>query len=522
MMPFVKKKFVIFSLRLTILLVVALSAGGRDVALSQVQPQPSMEQMVRQDLQRLRQRIESAREILRAYDHAKAQELLKQAESMAQNAHHLYQQHRFREARTQIQMAFRLIDQAIRMALEGPIKRYANQLESLMRMAESTVLGSGNREAERLVQEAKKHQQAAARALKNGEYAQAVEAYWMAIQTLERAIKMVHSGMAPRSTRDTQPTDMPHTLWSRFEDLALRVHDTLQQSDNPQARTIYEQAIRQARKAEAAYRGGNQVLAENLLNGAYRLLLRALDMASSENRVSETFLRQEMHTLELLLGRAGELPRSQASEALLVRARELYRKAQEAMAGGQFEAAQGYLKLCRGMLMRILREQPATGPQQAQRVTAELQAIRRQLENVATSMRDERRSDLQMLFGQARRAADQAEAELQQGDSDAALQHILVAQRLLDRLSGLLTGQPPQVSRQRAVQKVAALRDMIQRLESDLEPAELRVRPLLEQARELLDLADQQLQQNHVLLAFELADVGIDLLKRAARLTRQD
>ena len=492
---------------------------------AQVQPQPALQHMVQQELRRLKQRLEATAQILRAYQHQQAQELLRQAENIAKRAHRLYQLKKYREARQQIQQAFMLLDKAIRIALRGPIRRYLNQLRSLMRIAENTVIGSGNREAERLVQEAKKRQRAGDEAYKRGEYAHAVELYWMAILNLERAIKLVQAGVSAVPGREVRPMDYNRLFRDRFETLATRVHEALQNARSPRARTIYQQAIRQARKAEEAHRAGKQRMAQHLLNGAYRLLLRALDLASGQSGLTAGYLKNELRTLEMLLARiqeTGETRGRSPNARLLQRARELLTKARQAMDAGDHAAAQNYLKLSRGILTRLLRtERSKERRTNEQRISRELETLERDIEKAGVRFKSENLQIPLEILTFARQASSRAREHYRRGEFNLALQNIMAAQRFLNRALTLGRGQRPVFDRNMIEQKINQLKEMIGRLETETGPGADRLQPVIRQTRDLVRQAEERLRRNDNLMAYELCDVAMELLKKAVRMTRE-
>ncbi len=481
--------------------------------------QPTQAQAAKQELQRFQQRLDAVQEILRAYRNRKAEELVMQAQKLAEQAHEMFRRRRYMEARQTIMQAQRMLEEAIRTALFDPLRRLVSRLQVLMRKAESQVLSGGNFEAGRFLNKARDLQRKAEAARRRGELFQAVERYRLAIWYVEKALSYGQPQNAPIT--DVR-MDMNQSERQRFENLAARVRTAVEHSGNRTAQTIFEQAQRQARKADDAYQSGRKQLALDLMNGAYRLLLRALDLASRQQQRRPAALQNELASLTEMLRRAESLQLQGAQGAVVLRrVRQNLRQAEQSLQQHRYGEAASYLKLARGLLTRILRgQQKFKG--NARRLREEIRNLRIDIKAMEEMLGDMPNPQLRVLLRMARGAAKRAREQFQSGAYSAALQQVFVAQRLLSRAEKLAAGGRPQIGEPAAREHIAQLRQMLAEMEQSPPGSATAADVLLQQAHEFLNRAQKFAAQGNFLLAYEMADLGIEVVKRVFRSVRQD
>ncbi len=120
-----------------------------------------------QAFERLNHTLEVVRQLVSSLENVRAMQLVIEAESLRNQAFADFQNENFVAAAAKIKFAFLKLEQAVRITLEGPVKRLRSRLEELMRQADNLVLGGNHKEAERILQEAKLNRDAAERALAN-------------------------------------------------------------------------------------------------------------------------------------------------------------------------------------------------------------------------------------------------------------------------------------------------------------------------------------------------------------------
>ncbi|RMD93383.1 MAG: hypothetical protein D6814_15745 [Calditrichaeota bacterium] len=284
--------------------------------------------------------------------------------------------------------------------------------------------------------------------------------------------------------------------------------------------------MNQARKAEELHKAGNPVMALQMFNGAYRLLLRALDLASGNAILSEAYLRSEIETLGELLKQARErlqLSPSPQNRLLLRRAENNLGSALQLMKQKRFKAARVHLRLARAFVSRLLRNPGARPGTSDQRVAEELAYLNKDILEAEKRIDAAQNPRAFELVKVARQAARKAEAKYRRGRLQAAVQLTLVAQRFLSKADNLYKRQMPRVSQSQVAQHIQQLRQMILELENETAGTEAPlVQNILAEARDLLQQAEDKKSAGRRFLAYQLADVGIELVRKAMRLTRQD
>jgi hypothetical protein len=166
-----------------------------------------------------------------------------------------------------------------------------------MRRAEQNVSDSRNRQAERLINQAKKMQAEAEGAALQRNICLATSGYEHANNSLREALKLVEG---PLRTPEASLEVTINREKERYENLETRAREAIETGKNASAALVFAQAQKQGRAAEEAWRKGQVALAQQLYRGATRLLLRAIDLALAGKKDQE-FGRNETALLQELI-----------------------------------------------------------------------------------------------------------------------------------------------------------------------------------------------------------------------------
>lgn len=491
--------------RVVVFLLLLLGFAAAMQSSLEAQTRPPRE-VLRQLAEQIKEKIATTRQILSEFPNERARQLLDQAMENFREAEAFYNREEYSQAKAKFDAAIRLLDQALGLALDNTLKRLSSRLNDLMRQAENEVIGKGNREAERVLQNAKSEQRRAEEAVQRGTYAHAIERYNLAISLAQKAIDLA------------RVVDLGH---DRFYALAERVKDAVETCDNAQARTIYDLALKNYRRAEEALSQGNRPMAEQMYNGAIRLLLRALDLCTSGSYTTdERILRNEVATVRELINSArGQMqtrddPRSRA---LMQRTEEQLRRAESAIEQGQYTIARTQLGLVRNLMERVLRSGMSPAGTEAQRTESELDLLRDDLQRFQ-QQHPSIDSETRELLQYAEQAATRAQQDFAEGRHRAAIQQILIGQRLLSRAENNLQGTRQGISRNIAEAKINRLRELLREAEAALTDRNTPFSDrLLNDAKNLLIQANAKLAEQRYYLAGELADIGTEMLMTALR-----
>lgn len=401
-----------------------------------------LEGRVKKSLEELKNLLAQANEVLNVFEHREARDLLAKAFELYKKAEDQYNRAlmsaREREgllnmAMGNINLARPLVQGAMRLSLGRQLVLLRNSLEELFRRAEQMVIASGNRDAERWLREAQKQKLEADRAMAAQNYGKAVASYNLAKSLAERALKLVEGA---RPTPEVTPETTITREKERYENIAARARETVETSKNSAARVVFEQAQKQARAAEKAFRQGEFVLAQRLYRGAARLLLRAIDLAMTGQQFQD-YGRNEVALLQDLIQTAEQETKDSMTprEALLLeRARTLAGEAEAAIERKQAQEAKWRIELARNLVDKVMRKAGRSVDTQenlARRYAEALQESARDIEEVRAKAREANHPEALLLVELAATAYRAAENAGQQSQPARPLRQLRLAFQLI-------------------------------------------------------------------------------------------
>jgi len=413
------------------------------------------------------------------------------------------------------------LESAIKLALEAllsGISRQRNNVGELLLRAEQTVIGSGNRQAERLVYQAKKFQGDADQAVLRRNFCYTLSAYNSAINLLMDALKAVEGR---RPMPDATPEMVIAREKERFENLAKRAGEAVETSKNSAALSVLEQAQKQARAAEEAFRKGEIVVAQQLYGGATRLLLRAIDLAMVGQK-DRDFGRNEIALLQGLVQTAAQEINAGAdprASLLLQRARGLLNEAEAALGRQQPQEVKWRIELARNFVDKAMRKADrgaVTAENFAQRFNEALQVLARDIAEVGAKARDANKAEAQQLVELATNAYQAAENAGRQNRLVIGFQLIRMAQHFLLRAETLLRDSTtPNAAnlpaRETVLQRLTLLESALQEIpnEGGAESCET----VRMQVAELIKRGRAALERDQIRLAIAITEVANDLIE---------
>jgi len=487
------------------------------------------EARVKAGLLELREAIIKAKEILARVDHRAAQDLLNKAEALAKEAETKYtlaqtmndnrlKELLLKEALGHIALGKVYVEQAVKLALDFPLNRLRNTFQELMRRAEQVVLNSNHSEAKRLVFQARKTQLEAERAAMR-DPRRAVELYQVAIALVEKAINLVEG----RKPSDTNPGINRER--ERYENLKKRALEAIDASKNNAAQLVFEQAEKQARTAEDSFRKGEVAVAQQLYNGATRLLLRAIDLAMV-GRKGQDYGRNEVMLLQDLIQTAEQETRDNAdprAALLLERARALLREAEAAIERQQPLETKWRLELARNFIDKAMRKTDRgalKAENLAQRYNEALLELARDLEELNARARETNKPEAAQLLELATNALTAAENAGRQNRPVMGFQLIRMAQHLLLRAETMLrdtavTTAANMPAREAVLQRLTQVENALPEISnsSDAESCET----VRTQALEMLKRSRTALERGQLRLALIIAEVANDMIEKCVR-----
>jgi hypothetical protein len=468
-------------------------------------------------LKRLDRQIAFASQVVASFANANAADLLRQARQHRSQARSLLDENRPLMALAEINEGLRLAEMAVKAALESTLQRLRSQLEEKMRRAEIEVIGSGNRQAEQLLQRAKKKQSDAELALRAMAYLEAIQHLRLAIDLVDQSLKAVKGNRLNTASAEDER--------KQFENLAARAREAVEAGANASARAIYEQAMKQARTAEEALRNGNTAMALQLYYGATRLLLRAIDLAGPNPVTSTSRLESELALLQDLIHSAEKQidATSDSRGAMLIgRARVLAEEARRALERKNEPEAEWRLTLARRFVSKAMRAEARGSKIFESRLDDELAQLGEDLKELDQRAREQENSDALELVALARLAAGKAERASEKGRPRVALQAVLAAQRFLANAETMLSKSGSRdLDRNEVSQKLERLDASLQEVSQTVSASGNEVAlELLRQVTEIRDSAREAYNRGRLRVANESAGVALEMLQTVVKISK--
>lgn len=495
------------------------------------QPDPT-EARVKAAWQELKEAIAKAKEIVATFEHREARDLLTKAEALLHEAEAKYTRaltmndNRLRElllkeALANLALGKSQLDRAVKLTLDLPLNRLRNTLAELMRRAEQNVLGQNNREAQRLVYQARKTQLDAERVITR-DPRRAFEFYQIAITLVEKALALVE-GRKPSSDATLETT--LNREKERYENLAKRAQEAINASQNTAAPLVFAQAQKQARTAEEAFRKGEIVIGQQLYRGATRLLLRVIHLAMLD-RKGQDFGRNELALLQDLIQNAEQEAQGDAdprATLFLERARVLAREAEAALERQQPLEAKWRVEMARNFVDKAMRKAERgalTAENMPQRFNEALQELARDIQEVDAKARESNKTEAAQLVELAANADKAAETAGRQNRFVLGFQLIRLAQHLLLRAETLLRdaaapGEASALTRDAVLSRLAQVESAAQEIANAGEAEACHT--VQAQALDMTKRSRTALERGQLRLAVAIVEVANDLIENCKR-----
>jgi HEPN domain-containing protein len=467
-------------------------------------------------LERFDRQFEVVQKLVRSFENQRAIQLVNEARALRNQAVADFENKNFVAAGAKIKMAFLKLEQAVRITLEGPLRRLRSRLEELMRRADNVVLGSKHKEAERILREAKLNRDAAERALAAKEINVAVEHYRVAITLTRRSIDLVRRDVG--SVRDRMIEER-----KRFEVLRQRALDVVEKSADPRVKHIFDQADKLALSAEEAFKNHKFELAKRFLNQSILLLLRVMDMAGGESPSAVNQTRVALFRLKDLIEDSRKIVfNSQRPRAKLLfeRAKRFEREAELAAGEGRGYEALWKIELAETMIRRAMRiVEGRDEPRFTSKIAQEIENTKDDIAAIRKKVSVDSPKDAQVLINMSQFAIQRAERASSAGFQRLALEAVLASQRFLTKAERILTTQATSsISKEKIGVRLNQLNEAIEESEKRVAESELDwPRRLLDGAKDIRKMAVESFQKGNYRAADEGIQVAFELIRKSLK-----
>lgn len=467
-------------------------------------------------LNKLKTELESTGRLIHSLGNQEAKSLLKRARTLGEEANTAITDHKFALAGAKIKLAFSLLEQAVKLTLNGPVNRLRRELNDLMRKADNLVIGTGHKESERILQEAKKNQRAAERAFVAKNFKRAVDHYRASITLTQRAIDQVKQ--SPLSQLDRIKEEK-----NRFETLRARAQEVLEKHHNPKAQQILNQALRLFESADEALRNRKFESAKSLFNQSILLLLRAMDIAGGQTPSVNTQVQTAVTRLQSLIGESRRVvfrSNNPRAKLLFERALRFEREAELAAKESRNYEALWKVNLAENMIKRA--KKIASGRRQRKfsaKLSEEIANTRQDIKSFNSRVDQNIQKDAPVLIKMAQFAVNRADKAHKAGFNRLALEAVLAAQRFLSKAEAIAKNQDTgNVTED-------LLRVRLNQLNLALQEAERRVAnsdtkwngQLINSAKDIRRMAEESLQKGNYRAADEGIQVSFELIRKSLK-----
>ncbi|MFQ5771308.1 MAG: hypothetical protein ACE5HX_12270, partial [bacterium] len=447
-------------------------------------------------IEKLNVELAFAKELVGSFNNKQAQQLVNRAEQLRNEAVRAFKNHNFVVSGNKVKIAFSLLEQAVTITLDGPVRRWRSRLEELLRRADYEILGSQHKEAERILRNAKLNQEAAEKALRNKNVSKALEHYRVAVTLAERALDLVKNSNL--STRDKILEAQ-----RKFEILRGRAQDLVEKSSNVRAKQIFAQAIKLSISAQEAIQNRNYQLANKLYNQGVLLLLRAMDLTKGQSLAAVNQVDRALIRLRELIDNSREIiqrTKRPRAKLLFERARKFANEAELAVNNGHSYKALWKIELAENMLKRARRiAENRSGPNISLKISQEITNTKLDISDVRRRVSVNSPKDAEVLISMSQFAINKAEQAVTAGFERFALEAVLAAQRFLTKAERLLQAQESSViSKDRIQIRLNQLDAAIAESESRIDRSKQDWnRRLLQGAKDIRQIAVASLQKGN-------------------------
>jgi len=458
------------------------------------------------ELDNLNKQIKTVQELLRTSPNADAEQYVRQAEKIRDEAVQLLSRQRNGLAMNKIRVAGDLVSKAVNLLSETRAGEMRDQVDELIRTAEQLLAGKSNTEAERLLGNARESRTAAGDYLTRNDNQNAKQEFRLAKLYAERCINLLQ-GLTPVPGTNLQDEQ------ARFEELLQRAEKAVANCANERARNLVGSVREQRQNIEQARQTGNEQVVRKLYNSNTRLLLRAIDLCQGRDSSLREQAIEEVELLGDLLKSVQEQQnngQAPSEHTFVQRAGQFYRQALAALDNKNYNRASRQAAQGRIMLSRLWSGNNRESMEQKAR--GELEQLAYNVEQSKTDPAITADPQKSALLQAARISVDDAGQFLQKGRIRLALEAIYAGNRYLSAIT--VSGQAATDQDAEILQnELKTLRDSIELFQKDKTLNETAA-AMLAEAHNKAQAAALALEQHYLQLARENIDLGSALVEK--------
>lgn len=476
--------------------------------------------LIESELQRLKESFSFANELVTAFGNREARHLLDDAKRSIDNATEFYRLNRLDRAKYFILQAYRSIQLAMKITLNLSGRSLLEQLQDLIRQAEQAVEGTDNKEAERLLREAKKNLDMARTAYKNQMARETFEYYRIGTFLAKKALSLC-------TDRDKNTKDQFVEEKQRFEQLLQKAENRLAENPLKEAEQLIQNARKLGHQAVQAFQSQHYREGIEHYYRATRLLLRAIEYCESQATGSDpkNKLENEIQSLNDLI--ASMEPKF--ADTKNVRAKMLFEhavrmrsEAQSAQESGRYRMALRKSELARNALRRGIQMLESKNQGLSEQINDKLIQLQGDLERTEELVNNSNNREARHFVELAKEYYDKSANASQNQREGISLQGILLAHRLLNLAEDLVMNEGAlEIDKNQVEARLKEFEHTHSEAQADIESSkDKRASQLFQQSSHLYEQAKKAFEANELYFAMNVLELAFAVQQRSLRTIR--
>lgn len=478
-------------------------------------PLAAQSQNLERDLDAARQRIEQTTALVRILpplgdsdiqatiqQHLQeARSLWEEARSFAQNRQPLQARARLGRIRTLLRQVETLLRSNSNLGL-----RYREEVARRLQDAELTLQGRDNREAQYLLERARRFRQRADQYLQDGQVYQAIQYYQFAVRFSNRVVALTGQGAAPDDTDLGQEFLATRQLLEEARAQADR-------NDDRRLHRLLRAAENELESAKHLFHNNESLAARQRLMGVNRALYRILDILDAIPQTPGERLEPELQSLRFAMASLEPLLQANTSPAiqrLMERLQQLEREIHRDLSTGQHILAQRKLRLANQILLRLYQGVNPDRDDRAHRgLENRLRSARETLTELQAGGEDAIATGLSEM---AAANLDRGETAFQNGNLLVAAHYLQTANRLMLKINRLQAKDAiVEFDREAVEADLQRLEQLLDRT-TDAAAPDTKLAIALDSSRRLQQMARKAFDAGDYAVARELTHLAINLM----------
>ena len=463
--------------------------------------------------------LEFAKDIQISFENKATADMLNQAEETIRRARRQWRAGRYGSAMKLLNTANNLTIKSLRLLLKEPVKNQEKKIDNIINEAKNLIEQRENPEAKRNLQKAIRNKKKAIDLFREDKFLFSLNSFRQAFFYGQKSIDMIKN--KEKSVKD------------EAMDEAVQCQKLINKADKEIGATNNQTIIRNiksgkklSKNAENALNNKNYRLAIDNYHQATRLVLRAMNLSKVKSNQTATRAFDELAYLDELIENVQNRVKLSENNFKVIfisqRIKQLQNDAQEALDNGNYELSLFNTRLTRNLIERIIKKRNPKNKFVDNSFIDEMQNLKKELWIIETRINKNRFKEPLLLIKYANRAYEKSEKLLIKKNfrmlnfAISIVRKFAVSADLLNESNAKTL-----ITTDMVKEKVNQAEDQIKTIESfPVKQQRRRNRVLLNQAKEMMSLAQVNFKNNLLNVANECIEVCNIYIQKHVELTK--